>query len=268
MNSENQSFELSLLVLNLDKNKFNKMKINELKHHLIQNLKNTNSENKQKIFMASKIALQNKNKESELELEYNQNKLPSQPGAKISNKISCNYNNQDIDEYSCPLQEYNPFNSCNKCNCKNDTKFPCNLINNSRPEESVKGYNIGFEDNYNYDNLLRFNTPTYREALITPSDSDLIYEPDGYPKLNTNTFNPNISRLSQPLQTLGLYQNKVISNNNYKENFTTFTSEYNSTYFNNNGNGFIKVNSSNQLNNEPKISKSFEKKISNNKIIN
>ena len=52
-----------------------------------------------------------------------------------------------------------------------------------------------------------------------------------------------------------------------RENFTTFTSSYNSVYVNNNGNGYINENSMKQLDNQPKIQTRSERMIVNNKII-
>jgi hypothetical protein len=285
MNSDTQSFELALLVLNLDKNSFLKMKRSELVHYLDQNLKTIEPNNKRKIQVASKIVLQNKKPDqkirpeikSEIRPEFhnkqyiNRMQMPSGAGAHISTEVSC-VNNGPIDQNSCPMREYQPFGPCNKCNCGNDTRFPCNLINdrNSLDEDDVSGYNIGFDDKYNYANLLKFRTKTFKEALITPNESDAIYEKGGYPKLNEETFNPKISRLQQPLLTLGIYRQGYQNDQSEQkalENFTTFTSSYNSVYVNNNGNGYIKANSMKQLDNEPKIETHLERKIVNNKII-
>jgi hypothetical protein len=269
MNSDTQSFELALLVLNLDKNSFLKMKRSELVQYLEQNLKTIDPNNKRKSLVASKIVLQYKRPDQVIRPEsrqvirpessqvirpevqnkkhiqhMNKMQIPANAGAYIPTEVGC-VNNGPIDQNACPLREYQPFGPCDKCNCGNDTRFPCNLINdrNSLDEDDVAGYNIGFDDNYNYDNLLRFRTKTFEEALITPNDSDAIYEKGGYPKLNDETFNPKISRLQQPLLTLGIYrqgyQNDT-SDQKARENFTTFTSSCNSVYMNNNGNSYIK----------------------------
>ena len=203
--------------------------------------------------------------------QMNKIRIPANAGAYIPTEVGC-VNNGPIDQYACPMREYQPFGPCNKCNCGNDTRFPCNLINdrNSLDKDDIDGYNVGFDDKYNYNNLLRFRTKTFEEALITPNDSDAIYEKGGYPKLNDETFNPKISRLQQPLLTLGIYregyQNDP-SEQKATENFTTFTSSYNSVYVNNNGNGYIKANSMNQIDNEPKMERHYERKIVNNKIM-
>jgi hypothetical protein len=307
MNSDTQSFELALLVLNLDKNNFNKMKRDELKQYLENNLKNVDPSIKRKILVASKIVLQNKKEQirQEIKPEYvkrilqeqmnnpppqlvagllppnpehlNNTSRPPQPGARIPTNIGCNYDMNDngiIDQYACPLREYNPFGPCNKCNCGNDTRFPCNLINSKdsvTEDNDVAGYNVGIDDKYNYNNLLKFRTKTFEEALITPNDTDSIYEKGGYPKLNDETFNPKISRLTQPLLTLGIYRQGYSNDKseiNAREDFTTFTSSYNSVYVNNNGSGYIKEKHSHQLDDQPMVNTSYEKKIVNNKIIN
>ena len=334
MNSDTQSFELALLVLNLDKNSFSKMKRSELVQYLEQNLKTIDPNNKRKTLVASKIVLQYKRPDSTIRPEIssemksemkpemqqmqsemqqmqqmqqmqsemqqmqqmqsemqqmkqmkqmqqmqqmqqmNKMKIPPNAGAYIPTEVGC-VNNGPIDQYACPLREYNPFGPCNKCNCGNDTRFPCNLINdrNSLDEDDVAGYNIGFDDKYNYNNLLKFRTRTFEEALITPNDSDAIYEKGGYPKLNDETFNPKISRLQQPLLTLGIYRlgykndKSIMSEDKSRENFTTFTSSYNSVYVNNNGTGYIKEDSMKQQDNQPIIEKHLERRIENNKII-
>jgi hypothetical protein len=59
------------------------------------------------------------------------------------------------------------------------------------------------------DSSVEYQTPVFEEALIDPLNvvnSDVTRYIDGY---NPNTFNPQISRLSQPLDTIGLYQNKL-----------------------------------------------------------
>jgi len=59
------------------------------------------------------------------------------------------------------------------------------------------------------DKSVNYKTPVYEEALIDPyniSNSNITKFTDGF---NPNTFNPVLSRISQPLDTLGLYQNKL-----------------------------------------------------------
>lgn len=58
------------------------------------------------------------------------------------------------------------------------------------------------------DEEINYQTPIFSEALINPPNvvnSNVTRYIGGY---NPNTFNPQISRLSQPLDTIGLYQNK------------------------------------------------------------
>lgn len=59
------------------------------------------------------------------------------------------------------------------------------------------------------DSSVEYQTPVFKEAIIDPLNvvnSDVTRYIDGY---NLNTFDPQISRLSQPLDTIGLYQNKL-----------------------------------------------------------
>jgi hypothetical protein len=115
------------------------------------------------------------------------------------------------------------------------------------------------------DKNVNYKTPVYEEALIDPyniTNSNVTRYND---KFNTNTFNPQLSRLSQPLDTIGLYHDNVnlslanydrisgfgpeakVRNEEHFENLTTHPindtknatySQYSSAYFNNNIYGF------------------------------
>jgi hypothetical protein len=137
------------------------------------------------------------------------------------------------------------------------------------------------------DSSVNYKTPVYEEALIDPwnvTNSNVTKYTDGF---NPRTFNPKISRMAQPLDTIGLYQNRMhepIMNcgksTGYgpetkvrlEENFSsptthpiqevknTLYNQYSSVYVNDNGNGYYQNEMVNQVNNEkPTIRKIYKK---------
>ena len=143
------------------------------------------------------------------------------------------------------------------------------------------------------DSTIDYQTPVFEQALIDPFNvvnSEVTRYINGY---NPNTFNPEISRLSQPLDTIGLYQNKLHeSMMNYgsltgygpsakvrlEEHFqiptshpisdtkNTTYSQYSSVYVNNNGEGYYQNEMINKVNKENPIVEKTYKKIHNNKF--
>jgi hypothetical protein len=146
----------------------------------------------------------------------------------------------------------------------------------------------------NCDSELDYQTPVFNEALIDPFNvvnSKVTRYINGY---NPHTFDPQISRLSQPLDTIGLYQNNLNeSMNNYgnltgygpsakvrlEEHFqspithpisdvkNTTYSQYSSVYVNNNGEGYLQNEMINKINDEKPIIEKIYKKIHNNKFL-
>ena len=139
-----------------------------------------------------------------------------------------------------------------------------------------------------------YQTPVFEEALIDPFNvvnSEVTRYINGY---NPNTFNPQISRLSQPLDTIGLYQNKLhepimnygsltgygpSSKVRLEEHFgnptthpvpdtkNTMYSQYSSVYVNNDGEGYYQNEMVNKINEEKPIVEKIYKKIHNNKFL-
>jgi hypothetical protein len=146
----------------------------------------------------------------------------------------------------------------------------------------------------NCDSKILYKTPVYEKALIDPYNvvnSNVTKYIDGY---NPNTFNPQISRMSQPLDTIGLYQDnthKSMMNYNkstgygpetkvrLEEHFdnptthpipdakNTLYSQYSSIFLNNNGEGYYQNELVNQINNEKPTIRNTFRKIHNNKIL-
>ena len=144
------------------------------------------------------------------------------------------------------------------------------------------------------DSKVNYQTPVYEEALIDPFNvvnSDVTKYIDGF---NPNTFNPNISRMIQPLDTIGLYQNKMheplmnygkstgygpqtkVRLEEHYSNPTTHPvqdvkntsyNQYSSVYVNDNGEGYYQNEMVNKVNNEKPIVKNIYKKIHNNKFL-
>lgn len=145
----------------------------------------------------------------------------------------------------------------------------------------------------NCDKNVDYKTPVFQEAIIDPynvTNSQVTRYIDGF---NNNTFNPTISRMTQPLDTIGLYHdNSNQSINNFSrisgygpeakvmmtENFNspnsniisdgknTLYNQYSSIYVNNNGNGYYKNNLIHQVNNEKPSIESQSYKIINNML--
>jgi hypothetical protein len=127
------------------------------------------------------------------------------------------------------------------------------------------------------DNQVNYKTPVFQEALIDPNEvtnSNVSRYLDGF---NPNTFNPKMSRISQPLDTIGLYSDnsdylmahgssiagygpeaKVRIQENFNSPTThpiadtknTYYSQYSRLFVNNNGEGYLDEESVNQINNE------------------
>jgi hypothetical protein len=147
------------------------------------------------------------------------------------------------------------------------------------------------------DSSVNFQTPVFEEALIDPFNvvnSNVTRYIDGF---NPNTFDPQISRMTQPLDTIGLYQNKLyepIMNYGHstgygpqtkvrlQDNFSnlqtqpnthpiqdtrnTYYNQYSSVYVNDNGEGYFHNEIINKIDNEnPTVTKMY-KKIHNNKF--
>jgi hypothetical protein len=139
-----------------------------------------------------------------------------------------------------------------------------------------------------------YQTPVFEEALIDPENvvnSNVTRYIDGY---NPNTFNPQLSRMAQPLDTIGLYQdNARESIRNYststgygpnakvrlEEHFSNPTthpvsdvrnasySQYSSVYVNDSGEGYYQEQSVNRINGERPIIKKNYHPIHNNKFV-
>lgn len=144
------------------------------------------------------------------------------------------------------------------------------------------------------DRKVNYKTPMFEEALIDPynvTNSEVTRYLSGF---NPNTFDPYLSRLSQPLDTIGLYQNKIDEPiMNYgkstgygpeikvrrEENFGNLNthpipdtkyasySQYSSVQINNDGEGYIDEEITNKINNENPITKKTHYRIHNGKII-
>lgn len=144
------------------------------------------------------------------------------------------------------------------------------------------------------DKNINYKTEVYDEALIDPyniTNSNVTRYND---KFNPNTFNPQLSRLSQPLDTIGLYHDSVnlslanydrisgygpeakVRNEEHFENLTTHPindvrnatySQYSSVYFNDNGNGFYDQEITKQINNQKPINNKYHYTIRNGNII-
>lgn len=127
------------------------------------------------------------------------------------------------------------------------------------------------------DKQVNYKTPVFEEALIDPqnvTNSNVTKYLDDF---NPNTFNPQISRMSQPLDTIGLYQdNSHESIMNYsnltgfgpeakvrlEEHFgnptthpvpdskNAYYSQYSRIYVNDNGEGFLDEEVTRQINEE------------------
>lgn len=134
------------------------------------------------------------------------------------------------------------------------------------------------------DKNVSYETPVYKEALIDPLNvvnSNVTRYLGGF---NPNTFDPSYSRLSHPLDTLGLYkinndnpvENRVKIDEGKLENFSnthpihearnTLYSQYSSVLVNDNGNGYISEEHIDKVNNQPPSVKNIFYKIHNNKI--
>ena len=83
----------------------------------------------------------------------------------------------------------------------------------SIPVLSCSGRNIMY--NQSCDKNVNYKTPSFEDALINPnnvSDKNITQYLFNF---NMNTFNPNVSRMSQPLDTIKLYnENPNIKSNN------------------------------------------------------
>ena len=127
------------------------------------------------------------------------------------------------------------------------------------------------------ENQVNYKTPVFEEALMSApnvTNSNVTKYLDGF---NSNTFNPRISRMSQPLDTIGLYQdNTHQSIMNYsnsigfgpeakvrvQEHFNNPTthpvadarnayySQYSRVFVNDNGEGYLDEEETRQVNNE------------------
>jgi hypothetical protein len=187
MDYDSQALGLSLMLVDLDMNIYNNMSRNELKNYLYNKLGNISPQNREKVLRATEMLLNNKA--------------------------------ENLKEYT----------QCDKCNC-GSTTFPCNLINDVTNKESgtssnlgsVSGYNYSLDNNYSYDNVLKYKTKTFDEALLTKNDTSYIYNHP--PKLNEATFNPQISRLTQPLASLNIFREKSVDG--YKDVFGMFDDTY------------------------------------------
>lgn len=145
-----------------------------------------------------------------------------------------------------------------------------------------------------YDPTVNYQTPVYEEALIDPFNvvnSNVTRYIDGF---NPNTFNPQISRISQPLDTIGLYQNKTheplinygkstgygpqikVRLDEHYQNPTTHSvqdarntlyNQYSSVYLNDNGEGYYQNEIVDKVNNEQPIVRKIYKKIHDGKFL-
>lgn len=146
----------------------------------------------------------------------------------------------------------------------------------------------------NCDRQVNYKTPVFEEALIDPfnvTNSNVTRYIDGF---NSNTFNPTLSRMSQPLDTLGLYQNTKneplmnfgkstgygpeikVRNEEHFGNLTTHPipdtkfatySQYSSIYVNNEGEGYVDEEITNQINNQKPETKKLHYRIKGGKIM-
>ena len=144
------------------------------------------------------------------------------------------------------------------------------------------------------DSTVNYQTPVFEEALIDPINvvnSNVTRYIDGF---NPNTFNPQISRMTQPLDTIGLYQNKMheplinygkstgygpqtkVRLEEHFQNPTTHPvqdvrntlyNQYSSVYVNDNGEGYYQNEMVNKINNEKPVLRKIYKKIHNNKFL-
>lgn len=144
------------------------------------------------------------------------------------------------------------------------------------------------------DKQVNYKTPVFQEALMDSNNvtnSNVTRYLDGF---NPNTFNPNISRASQPLDTIGLYNN----NQNYlmthssnvagygpeakvrvQENFNnptthpvsdsknTYYSQYSRIFVNDNGEGYLDETSIRQTNNEAPLTQENYKRLHNGRFM-
>ncbi|AYV80303.1 MAG: hypothetical protein Gaeavirus28_2 [Gaeavirus sp.] len=144
-----------------------------------------------------------------------------------------------------------------------------------------------------------FKTPVFKEALIDEDNivnSSVSRYLDGY---NKNTFNPQISRLQQPLDTLGFYHSYLgeplndyskptgygptsihrgpgdpgnpeafgnIENQKKHDKRNMLYTEYSSVYVNNNGSGYLEDKLYEKIDNEEPITKKTFRKILNNHL--
>lgn len=146
----------------------------------------------------------------------------------------------------------------------------------------------------NCDAKVNYKTPIFEEALIDPfnvTNSSVTRYLDGF---NPTTFDPQISRLSQPLDTIGLYQNTLneplmnfgkntgygpevkVRNEEHFGNLTTHPipdtkyatySQYSSVYVNDDGEGYIEQEFSNKINDEKPVINKFHRRIHKGKLI-
>lgn len=144
------------------------------------------------------------------------------------------------------------------------------------------------------DSTVNYQTPVFEEALIDPFNvvnSNVTRYIDGF---NPNTFNPQISRMTQPLDTIGLYQNKMheplinygkstgygpqtkVRLEEHFQNPTTHPvqdvrntlyNQYSSVYVNDNGEGYYQNEIVDKINNEKPVLRKIYKKIHNNKFL-
>ena len=144
------------------------------------------------------------------------------------------------------------------------------------------------------DSTVNYQTPVFEEALIDPFNvvnSNVTRYIDGF---NPNTFNPQISRMTQPLDTIGLYQNKMheplinygkstgygpqtkVRLEEHFQNPTTHPvqdvrntlyNQYSSVYVNDNGEGYYQNEVVDKINNEKPVLRKIYKKIHNNKFL-
>ena len=145
-----------------------------------------------------------------------------------------------------------------------------------------------------YDPTVNYKIPVYEEALIDPFNvvnSNVTRYIDGF---NPNTFNPQISRISQPLDTIGLYQNKIheplinygkstgygpqikVRLDEHYQNPTTHSvqdarntlyNQYSSVYINDNGEGYYQNEIVDKVNDEQPIVRKIYKKIHDGKFL-
>jgi hypothetical protein len=130
----------------------------------------------------------------------------------------------------------------------------------------------------NCDKKINYKTPVFNQALLNSENISNSQVTNYLDKFNPDTFDPNFSRLVQPLDTIGLYQNNINEILSFdkisgygpeikvrKENFAnlnshpisdtklTSYSQYSSFYLNNNGDGFFNEEMTKQINDETPI---------------